>query len=107
MITVRDQAGTSIESYRAFGPLELGKRQFTIFAFIMRHNPVSNKDLAELTGWPISSITPRVKELRDAGLVIGAGERWDEQTHRHENTWKPAPPRVWHERNMERLKDRE
>lgn len=91
---MRDQAPTSIESYRAFGPLELGKKQKAVLGFILKHGPVSNKDLAELTGWPISSITPRVKELRDEGVVIKAGERWDEITRRHEQLWKAAPPEL-------------
>lgn len=59
----------SILAYRAFAPRDLSKRQNTVLAFLLRQGPMSNKQLAERTGWPINTITPRVKELRDMGLV--------------------------------------
>lgn len=78
----------SILAYRAFAPKDLSKRQNTVLAFLLRQGPMSNKQLAERTGWPINTITPRVKELRDMGLVELETIHIDHNTNRPEQVWR-------------------
>lgn len=84
------QAITSIMSYRQLTPKALGKKQNSVLAFIIKHQPVSNKQLSMLMQWPINTITPRVKELRELGLVEAAGYNLDHATNRMEILWKPV-----------------
>lgn len=81
-------AATSLISYRSLSPKGLGRRQSTVLAFLIRHGPMSNKQLSEATGWPINTITPRVGELRKLGLVELAGLQYDQNTNRAESVWK-------------------
>ena len=78
----------SILAYRAFAPKDLSKRQNTVLAFLLRQGPMSNKMLAERTGWPINTNTPRVKELRDMGLVELDTIHIDHNTNRPEQVWR-------------------
>ena len=43
-------------------------------------------ELARMMGWPVTSIRPRLVELRDAGLCEATGERRD-----HEHVWRFVP----------------
>lgn len=43
-------------------------------------------ELANLMGWPVTSIRPRLVELRDAGLCEATGER-----RNHEHVWRFVP----------------
>lgn len=78
----------SLIAYRAFAPGDLSKKQNTVLAFLLRHGSMSNKELAAKTGWPINTITPRVKELRDMGLVELDCIKWDTRTNRAESVWR-------------------
>jgi DNA-binding MarR family transcriptional regulator len=84
-------SSTSLIAYRALTPNGLGKRQNTVLAFLVRRGPMSNKQIAEATGWPINTITPRVKELRDLGLVQLSTIQYDQHTNRPECVWKVVP----------------
>jgi len=79
---------TSIEAYRAFTPRELGYRQRSVYHALLNHGPMSNKQLSRFLGWPINTITPRVKELRSIGCVFLSGFRYDSDTNRHEMVWE-------------------
>ena len=59
---------TSIEAYKSIQP-HLGQRQEIIYDTIQQHPNVSNHDLSRILGLEINTITPRVKELRDFGLI--------------------------------------
>lgn len=78
----------SIMAYRAFAPKELSKKQNTVLAFLLKYGSMSNKELAAKIGWPINTITPRVKELRDLGLVELDSIKWDCRTNRAESVWR-------------------
>ena len=65
-----DMADTSIEAYNDIKPT-LGKNQYLVLKCIDRFNrPVCNYELAKELGWPINCVTGRVRELREAGIVI-------------------------------------
>ena len=50
--------------------------------------PVTNGELSRLLGWEINCVTPRVKELRDHGLVVNDGRRNCHKTGNPALTWK-------------------
>ena len=77
---------TSLETYKVLIP-ELGIRQQQIYDIITKHNNVSNLDLSRISKLPINSVTPRVKELRDKGLVILGGYKTDHITQRRVMCW--------------------
>lgn len=67
---------------------DLGDKQKMVYDALAVVEEASNKDLGNLLGWPINTITPRVLELRNMGLVECAGEKYDNRTNRSELTWK-------------------
>ena len=48
-------------------------RADTVYRTIERHPGSSNQDLAAILGWSINRITPRVRELLDAGAIQVSG----------------------------------
>lgn len=51
---------------------KLGRLQERVYEYILKHGPVPNKRLSQLTGLAINVVTPRVGELRGYGLVTQA-----------------------------------
>ena len=49
--------------------LPLGMRQATVHSKIAELGIATNKQIARSLGWDINTITPRVNELREIGLV--------------------------------------
>jgi len=80
-------AETSMESYQALTKDDLGKRQCIVFEVLAAHPNRSNRELAELLNWPINTITPRIKELREMGAVARFGLKYDAVTNRNVMTW--------------------
>lgn len=78
---------TSLSSYIELFP-ELGERQCQVYAILQVYPDSSNRELAEILGLPINSVTPRVKELRNHGLVVCSGYKYDSVTNRNVMTWK-------------------
>lgn len=64
----------------------LGKRQYEVYAKLKEH-PLSNRELSKELGLPINSITPRVKELREGGLVFQHSVKFDSLTNRNVAVW--------------------
>ncbi len=52
----------------------LGERQAQVFEVISKQDRIHNLKIAKILNLPINSITPRVKELREKGLVVEAGK---------------------------------
>lgn len=50
-------------------------RQDTVYNTIARHPGSSNQDLAVILGWSINRITPRTRELLDAGMIQVTGTK--------------------------------
>ena len=80
-------AATSIESFHSLTQDDLGSRQKIVFETLDAHPNRSNRELAELLNWPINTITPRVKELREMGAVARYGIKYDPVTNRNVMTW--------------------
>ena len=78
---------TSLEAYKVLKP-ELGEQQETVYNTIIGHPGMSNHDIARYLGWEINRVTPRVKELRDKGLVILSHYKTDSITGRSVICWK-------------------
>lgn len=82
---------TRLESFRAIQP-ELPKRQKEVYLHIQwktfMGKDVSNREISKALGLPINSVTGRVKELRDDGLVVEGCIRWDSVTRRNVTAWK-------------------
>jgi len=48
---------------------KLGKRQEAVLRMLEAHGPMCNQLIAEALKWPINTVTPRIKELREKGKV--------------------------------------
>ena len=83
---MRDQL--SIEAYRDLGKAALTAKQDAVFDLLLTKGPLSNREISEALGWPINTVTPRVKELRDQGFVASAGIQKVDATHRWEHVWE-------------------
>lgn len=70
---------------------DLPKRQKQVYEAILLHsypNGVTNRFLSRYLNLPINSITGRVKELRQKGLVEECGDIYDNTTGRTVTTFK-------------------
>lgn len=77
---------TSIDAYHSFTADELEDRQLAVYKELLSGGPGSNNELAARLRWPINTITPRVGELREMGVVIEAG-RQKSACNRTETIW--------------------
>lgn len=67
----------------------LGKKQDALYQAIIQNGfPLTNGELAEKLKWPINTVTPRMKELRDMGIVRSYGLRPCRTTGRVCNMWE-------------------
>jgi len=78
---------TSLEAYKVLEP-ELGNLQRTVYNVIIDHPGMSNHDIARYLHWEINRVTPRVKELRDRGIVFFSHYKTDSITERRVICWK-------------------
>ena len=72
---------------QSYGRVRLGERQNDVYEAILKYQPVSNRQLSNILHWPINSVTGRVKELREMGMVINSGTAFDEMTERTVCLW--------------------
>jgi len=77
---------TSIEAYHSLLP-SLSSRQSLVYNVIKMYPGSSNLDLCRIMDIPINSVTPRVKELRELGLVVCIGTKQDRVTKRSCMVW--------------------
>jgi len=78
---------TSLEAYDVIKP-KLGDMQKQIYNIIKLNPHVSNHDISRILGWEINRVTPRVKELRNMGLVVSYCTKIDRLTKRRVMCWK-------------------
>jgi DNA-binding MarR family transcriptional regulator len=78
---------TSLEAFKVLEP-ELGNLQRVVYDTICEHNGMSNHDISRFLHWEINRVTPRVKELRDMGLIVCSHVRLDKVTGRNVMCWK-------------------
>lgn len=79
---------TSLFTYYNEIKPKLGKRQKLIYEALKTRENFTNQEIADHLGLQINTITPRIKELRDAGLVRFACERKCESTGRNVKAWE-------------------
>jgi DNA-binding Lrp family transcriptional regulator len=70
---------TSLEAYNVIS-LELSERQNEVYEIIKEFGPISNAGISRKLSIPINSVTPRVYELREIGIVIRKGTAKDPYT---------------------------
>ena len=63
-------------------------RQQAVLSALQGVDDATNTELSTILGWSINRITPRVKELRDKGLVVCAGIRECRVTGRRVYAWE-------------------
>lgn len=81
---------TSLEAYTSIQS-ELGERQTQVLKTLRSSDTpgcMNNRMIAETLDIPINSVTPRVKELREKGLVVEAGKSPCPYTKRKTLFWK-------------------
>lgn len=76
---------TSLTAYRDVQP-SLGERQALVLAAL--EGEMTNLEVARKLGWEINTLTPRMKELRDLGLVAQDGKRSCKITGNTAMTWR-------------------
>lgn len=82
--------GTAETSRRAYNEIreKLGPRQLEVLEVIGRHpEGITNNEICHELHWPINCVTPRVFELRSAGLVAMIGHRPDQWTQKKSFVW--------------------
>lgn len=77
---------TSLEAFMDIQP-DLGFRQKQVLDVIQKMPFVCNYEISVILGLPINSITPRVKELRDLGMVVCMGTKQDKVSGRNVMIW--------------------
>lgn len=63
------QQETSLLAYREIED-KLGEKQKEVYNMLKNLGSANNSILAKKLGWEINRVTPRVKELREIGLVV-------------------------------------
>jgi len=79
---------TSLDAYLHISERHLCNAQKKVYETISRLGEASDKDIAEVLGWPINRVTPRRGELHGMNRIICTGERQDPRTHRREMIWR-------------------
>jgi len=51
-----------------------------VLGCLRRFGPMTTHEIAELTGLTVVTVSPRIKPMRDAGLVVDTGERRDRRS---------------------------
>lgn len=80
----------------------LGEKQLKVYLCLEDLESANNSILAKKLGWPINRVTGRVKELRDAGVVVIDCMRECPITHRLTYFWKVSDIFVPQEMKKER-----
>ena len=65
----------------------LGRARENVLSALRLIQPASNMELARELGWSINRVTPRIKELRDRGIVFDSGRRECDVTGRMVHAW--------------------
>ena len=83
-----------ITSLKAYADVleTLGERQTQVYRALKDLRSANNLMIAERMCLPINSVTPRIKELRDLGVVRAHHKAYCPKTQRLTIFWKP---RIW------------
>lgn len=80
-------ASTSIESYASLGG-KLSAMQSQVLGLIIEDRTLSNRDIAEILGKEICTVTGRVNELCEMGCIRCWGTKKDIRTNRTVKVWE-------------------
>ncbi len=81
---------TSLEAYQSVAD-DLGRRQREVLTILRTIGPATNRQISAATRREINTITPRIKELREKGLVVASGSKIDD-TGRRAILWQVVYP---------------
>jgi DNA-binding MarR family transcriptional regulator len=80
---------TSHSAYSSLGRRKISERHQEALRICRMQNGATNSEIARALGLPRDSVSPRVAELRHAGLIIAAGKRCDPGSRRAQLVWVP------------------
>ena len=81
-------SSTSTNAYYQEVLPTLGERHRAVLKHLIEYDKdFSNSELSGELGWPINTVTPRIHELREKGLVKEVGKRLCEVTGREVKVW--------------------
>lgn len=95
-----EMQATSLESYNEI-KRTLGFKQQTVFSNLSLLISATNSELSVKLGWSINTITPRIFELREKGLVTEACKRVCAVTGRTAIAWRIKESHEIKEKQME------
>ena len=78
---------TSLEAFESIRS-DIGKMQELMLTTIYANPGMSNHDISRYLCLEINKVTPRVKEIRDMGLVYCSGTKRDRLTGRRVLCWR-------------------
>lgn len=81
-------AQTSILSYYTLDKAKVNNLQRQIYNLIKADKTLSNRDIATILGLEICTVTGRVNELVDMGLVVSWACKKDTRTNRTVKIWR-------------------
>jgi len=76
----------SLEAYKIVTPV-LPEKRFKVYQILLEQGPLTNKQIAERLEWTINRVTPRVKELREMGIVRRVKQMCDPESGVTVNVW--------------------
>ena len=79
---------TSILSYYTLDKAKVNNLQRQIYNLIKGDKTLSNRDIATILGLEICTVTGRVNELVDMGLIVSWACKKDTRTNRTVKIWK-------------------
>ena len=79
---------TSILSYYTLDKAKVNTLQREIYNLIKQDKTLSNRDIANALGLEICTVTGRVNELVEMGLVVSWAVKKDLRTNRTVKVWK-------------------
>lgn len=82
---------TSLFAY-SLAAQNLGAKQKKVLDALRFYPNATNAELAAKLGWPINRVTPRIKELRELGLVMDGGRRECRITGSKAHAWVAKHP---------------
>ena len=82
---------TSLAAYHDEVKPTLTSRHSAVVAALKRYEDATNNELAQVLGWQINRVTPRIFELREMGAVVESQRRKDLFTGRLSIAWKVNP----------------
>ena len=80
---------TQVDSFTSVKQ-KLGAKQRAVAHALKILGEASNKDLSRALGWAINSVTGRVTELVDRGIVTSNSTKVDPDTNRTVTVWRLA-----------------